>query len=107
MSNPSGISPVEFKVLIKQELSETERRAEASGLALPPELREREAMAGVRATLLAIGGNAYEDWKGLKPKPGDRVYTAKYSGIEVIGEDGGKYRLINDRDVLAIIGGAS
>lgn len=104
VTNPSGIAPVEFKCLIRQELSDTEKRAEASGLALPPELREREAMAGVRATLLAIGGNAFEDWKGQKPKPGDRIYTAKYSGIEVIGEDGGKYRLVNDKDCLAIIG---
>lgn len=108
MTNPSGIAPVEFKCLIKQDdVEDTDpdlKRAKAAGLVLAQEFKSREQMAGVRATLLAIGGNAFEDWKGQKPKPGDRIYTAKYSGIEVIGEDGGKYRLINDKDCLAVIG---
>jgi co-chaperonin GroES (HSP10) len=108
--NPAGIFPVEFKCLIKQEAVEDSdpelARAKRSGIVLPEEFKSREQMGGVRATLLAVGGNAFEDWKGEKPKPGDRVYTARYSGIEVVGNDGGKYRLVNDKDCLAVIGGA-
>lgn len=106
-SNP-GIGPLEFKCLIKQDdIEDTDpdlKRAKAAGILLAQETKSREQMAGVRATLLAAGGNAFEDWNGLKPKPGDRIYTAKYSGIEVVGEDGGKYRLVNDKDILAVIG---
>lgn len=109
-ANPSGIAPVEFKCLIKQDAVEdtdpTLKRAKASGLALPEEFKSREQMAGVRGVLIAAGGNAFEDWKPPLPKPGDRIYTAKYAGIEVEGEDGQKYRLTNDKDILAVIGGA-
>lgn len=107
-TNPSGINPFEFKVLIKQEAVEESdpelKRARAAGLALPEEFRQREQMGGVRAVLMAAGGNAFEDWKPPVPKAGDRIYTAKYAGIEVVGNDGEKYRLINDKDVLAVIG---
>jgi chaperonin GroES len=107
-SNPSGISPVEFKAIIKQDdVEDTDpdlKRAKAAGIVLAQATKDREQMAGVRATLIAVGGNAFEDWKGLRPKPGDRVYTAKYSGVEVEGEDGQKYRLVNDKDLLGIIG---
>lgn len=101
--NWSKVQPCEYKCLIQQEQSETEKRAAASGLALPPELRDREALAGVEAVLLAVGGNAFEDWKGCIPKPGDRVYTAKYAGFEVVGRDGQKYRMCNDKEIVAVI----
>lgn len=101
--NPSKIQPVEFKVLLQMEQSDTEKRAEKSGIALPPELRDRENLGGQRGVLIAIGGNAFEDWKGEAPKPGDRVYTARYPGFEVTGEDGVKYRLANDKDLVAVI----
>lgn len=109
-ANKSGIAPCEYKCLIKQDAVEdtdpTLKSAKAAGLALPEEFKSREQMGGVRGRLIAIGGNAFQDWKPPLPKPGDRIYTAKYAGIEVEGEDGQKYRIINDKDITGIIGRA-
>lgn len=108
-SNNSGIRTLEYKALIRQDRVEetdpTLRRASAAGLALPEEFKSREQMGGVRATLVGVGGNCFEGWKDQPlPQPGDKIYTARYAGIEVEGNDGQKYRLINDKDILAIIG---
>lgn len=97
--NKSGIQPVEYKVLIKPEVVE-ERTA--GGLYLPDQSKDKEKMAQVKGVLVAIGGNAFEDWSG-SPKIGDTVYFAKYAGYVVKGEDGEEYRLANDKDIAAII----
>lgn len=107
MSNPSKIVPCEYKVLLKMEdVTDSDpelARMKRAGLALPPELHAKEQLGGQRGVLIAIGGNAFEDWKGKAPRAGDRVYTARYPGFEVTGEDGGKYRIVNDKDICAVI----
>lgn len=107
MTNPSKIAPCEYKVLLRMEDVEDSdpelARFKKAGLALPPELKQREQLGGQRGVLIALGGNAFEDWKGEAPKAGDRVYTARYPGFEVTGEDGCKYRIANDKDICAVI----
>jgi len=100
MENKSGLSPVEYKILIKPE--EVERKTE-SGIILTDKVTDREKMAQVRGTLIAIGGNAFEDWQEPIPKVGDSVSYAKYAGLIVEGVDGTEYRLANDKDITAIV----
>lgn len=98
--NQSGIQPVEYKVLV---LPDTVEEKTESGLLIKPEIaREKEALAQVKAVLVAMGGNAFEDWADA-PKPGHRVYVAKYAGFPVDGADGRQYQLVNDKDIAAII----
>jgi co-chaperonin GroES (HSP10) len=105
--NTSGISPVEYKILIlpeqAEETDETLKRAKAAGLLLVDKTTEREKMAQVKGRLVAVGGNAFEDWAGQVPQPGDVVYFAKYAGYVVKGDDGQEYRLANDKDVSAVL----
>lgn len=98
--NPSGIRPVEFKILIEPEEIE---EVSQGGIVLPGKTTEREAMAQVKGKLVAFGGNAFEDWEGRVPEVGDTVYFAKYAGYVVKGADGKEMRLCNDKDVAAII----
>lgn len=101
-----GIAPVEFKVLVKPSAVEVDpalARAKAAGIQLPQDVLERELMAQIVAELLAVGGNAFEDWKPPIPKVGDTVLIAKYSGISVKGADGEEYRMLNDKDISGII----
>lgn len=101
-----GVQPVEFKVLVKPSAVEVDpalARAKAAGIQLPAEVLERELMAQIVATLLAVGGNAFEDWKPPIPKVGDTVLIAKYSGISVKGSDGEEYRMLHDKDISGII----
>lgn len=98
--NASGLNPVEYKILIEPE--EVEQKS-AGGIVLAMATTEKEKMAQVRGKLIAIGGNAFEDWAGNIPKPGDAVYFAKYAGYVIKGKDGKEYRLANDKDVSAIV----
>jgi co-chaperonin GroES (HSP10) len=106
-ANTSGISPVEYKILIlpeqAEETDETLKRAKAAGLVLVDKTTEREKMAQVKGRLVAVGGNAFEDWAGQVPQIGDVVYFAKYAGFVIKGDDGQEFRLCNDKDVSAIV----
>lgn len=98
--NASGLQPVEYKILIEpEEVEETSK----GGIVLAVSTTEKEKMAQVRGRLIAVGGNAFEDWAEPVPKVGDSVYYAKYAGIVVKGKDGREMRLANDKDVTAIV----
>lgn len=100
MSNQSGIDPVEYKVLV---LPDPVEEVSKGGIVLSVEsVKERERMAQVKGTLVAVGGNAFEDWNS-KPEPGNRVMIAKYAGVVAPGADGKEYRLCNDKDICAVI----
>jgi len=105
--NPSGIQPVEFKCLIKpyaiEETDAALKSARDAGILLPPVESDREQMAQCIALLVAVGGNAFEDWQDPKPKPGDRINVAKYAGVEALGADGRGYRIVSDKDISAVL----
>jgi len=102
-----GIVPLEFKVLVRPEDAGVDpllARAKAAGLKLPEDVLAREFMAQIVAEFVAAGGNAFEDWKDARlPQPGDKVLMAKYAGITVRGADGVEYRMLNDKDISALI----
>ena len=105
--NPSGIQPVEYKCLVKpyqiEDTDEVLKSAKDAGIILHTEQAEREQMTQCIALLVAVGGNAFEDWKGEVPKPGDRVLMAKYCGVRSDGVDGFVYRTISDKDIAAVL----
>lgn len=101
--NTSGIYPVEYKILIAAKTVEEKTKG---GIFLPDDTKEREQFAQMEGTLVACSPLAftYDDWKDANPpKPGDRVLFAKYSGAKVTGKDGKEYRLVNDKDVAAVL----
>lgn len=106
------IRPLEYRVLVQPDrIEETDpalKRARESipGFEMADQTSEREQMAQVHATVKAIGGNAFEDWNDERlPKVGDRVLIAKYAGVVVPGteEDDQPLRIVNDKDLCAII----
>jgi len=98
--NLSGIRPVEYKVLVL--IDETEKVTKG-GIILTHDHKERADMAQVKGTLIAVGGNAFQDWQGEVPKPGDRVMIAKYAGLVAEGNEGRMYRLASDKDIAAVL----
>lgn len=102
--NPSGIQPTEFKVLILP----TEVSGMIGNIHIPDEHKAREQFAQQSGTIIALAPLAftYDEWKGVedqKPKPGDKVLFAKFAGFEHKGKDGKKYRVVNDKDVSAVL----
>ena len=100
MGNPSGLQPCEFKILIDPEEVD---QVSAGGIVLATTTTDKEKMAQVRGKLIAVGGNAFEDWEEPIPRVGDHVWYAKYCGYVVKGKDGREYRLANDKDLAAIV----
>jgi len=100
--NKSGLTPVEFKVIVRLDKVE---EITSGGIFIPMTLRDKQQMMQVEATLISAGGNAFEDWAGATPVIGDRVYVAKAAGYQIVGMDGEKYQLMNDKDIAAVIGG--
>jgi len=70
---------------------------------LASETVERDELAQTRGTVLSIADSAWND----EPKPrcavNDRILFRQYAGtmLDVEGDD--KYRIINDKDVYAVL----
>jgi chaperonin GroES len=79
------------------------------GIILPDETKERDQFAQMQGVLVAVSPLAFtyadeKEWGlGSKPKPGDKVMFAKYAGAAVKGRDGADYRIINDKDISAVL----
>ncbi len=107
-ANPSGISPVEFKVLIDPvKVEETTK----GGIILPDNTKESEKFAQIKGRIVACSPLAFtyaskEEWAAAgaeKPKPGDVVSHAKYAGVRLKGKDGKEYLIVNDKDICAVL----
>lgn len=106
MKNDSRIFPTEYKVLISPIVVDEKTKG---GIIIPDEHKDREQFAQMQGTLIAVSPLAFtyagdESWgKSSKPKPGDKVLFAKFAGAVVKGMDGKDYRIVNDKDIAAVL----
>ena len=102
--NASGIIPTEFKVLV---LPDVVAKVTPGGVHIPETKRSQDQHAATTGILVAMSPVAftYEHWpEGSRvPQLGDHVVFGKYLGSEIEGKDKQSYRLINDKDILAIL----
>ncbi len=103
MSNESGLSPVEFNVVVRMDPVEEVTKG---GIILTQQKTDRDKLAADEGTLVAVSPLAfsYADWPegSVVPKVGDRVLMAQFDGR--IWERGGvTYRLIKDKSVIAVL----
>lgn len=99
-----GIAPVEYNVLIAPE--EVEEKT-SGGIILVANTKEQEQTASMRGRLLAASPLAfnYDEWPAdaRKPQVGDVVLFAKYGGVLIKGADDREYRVLKDRDIMAVL----
>ena len=102
-----GIDPIEYKVLILPKKAEAKTKG---GIVLPDEVLDRDQHAAVEGEIIKVSPFAfsYEEWpkSAAKPQAGDTAIFARFSGATVKGNDGVEYRLMNDKDVMAVRRGA-
>lgn len=100
--NKSGIVPAGHRILVKPDPVE---EVSSGGIVLSTkETREREQMAQVDGTLVAVGATAWKDQPdGAWAKVGDRVSIGKYAGLLRKGKDGEEYRIVNDLDLVCVL----
>jgi len=101
----SKFKPVEFKVLIKPEPVDEVTKG---GLIIPETSRERAQIKQDVGTVIAVGGNAFEDWKDPIPKVGDKVLMSRHAGyyyFDRTDDRNEEYRVVNDKDITMILEG--
>lgn len=101
--NPTGMHPVEYKCLVR--LDPVDEFVGASKTIIAPDIdRDRRQQAETFATLVEIGGRAFEDFGEGAPKLGDRVLVEAYAGAPPKkGDFENLYRFCNDKDIIAVI----
>ncbi len=100
MTNESGIIPVEYRCVVR--LDPVEKQS-AGGIIMPDTNVDRSQMAATHGELVAVGGNAFQDWKEPIPKVGDRVVINKYQGQFRAADPDDLYRIVHDKDILGVV----
>ena len=101
MVNESGIVPLGHRVLVLP--YEIEEKSAGGVIVTIAVNKEREEMAQVRGVVVSVGPNCWEEYPKAWATPGDHVMFGKYAGAIMPGNDGKKYRLVNDLDLVALI----
>jgi len=98
-----GIECIEYKVLV--EPIKVEEKT-PGGIIKPGIVLEKDQHAAMEGVIRGLSPFAfsYEEWpqNARKPRVGDRVVFARYSGITQKGNDGVEYRIMNDKDIVAV-----
>ncbi len=98
--NLSGVQPLEYKVLVRPKRAEERTKG---GIHLPEIVVEKDQHASMEGDVVAVSPLAFSyETDAPKASPGDVVIFARYSGINVKGNDGADYRLMNDKDIVAV-----
>jgi co-chaperonin GroES (HSP10) len=103
--NTSGIEPIEFKVVVEP-IKDTGEIVFKSGhkLLKPDDIRDRDDHAACEGVLVAVSPTAFTyETDAPRPAVGSRVLFAKYSGMSRTGKDGREYRIMNDKDIAAVL----
>lgn len=102
--NPSGIYSNTHRVLVKPD----EQVTKVGSIELPVEVIDRLEAGSYTGTIVSIGPTAFMEEKRLYGvdirrgiQTGMRVMFGRYAGLQCIGKDGKKYRLLNDEDITA------
>lgn len=97
------ITPILHRVLLKLDPVE---EVTSSGIVLPKEVTSKERKAIEIGTVVAIGDTAFKAFDGNEDtiKVGQRVVIARYSGKEIVDADEQEYVVVNDEDILVILG---
>jgi len=101
--NNSGLTPLEFFVVV--ELDRDEEKT-AGGIILLKQTQDADKLATQEGTLVAVSPHAFtyaDNWpEGSVPQIGQRVLFKRYAG-HLHDRDGKTYRLLNDKDLVAIV----
>lgn len=104
MRNTTGLIPCEFNVIVEQDKVEEKTKG---GILLPDNEIERNKHRQTLGTIRAVAPLAFNEdvWPGDLPKPqiGQRIAFALHTGTFVNAPDGTEYRIIKDKDVVALI----
>lgn len=95
-----GIKCLEYKVLVRPNEAKAKT---AGGLYLPDTVVEKDQHATTEGAVIDISPVAFSyEHNAPRPVVGSVVIFQRYAGLRVTGNDGVEYRLLNDKDVVAV-----
>ena len=100
--NASGLWPTGHRILVLPDKIEKESKG---GIIYSNETLDRERAQAIHGVVVKIGTTAWKEFADGKPWAvvGDRVVCQMRYGIELKGDDGETYALLNDEDILATL----
>lgn len=93
--------PTGFCAIVR--MTEQEEKTKG-GIFIPDALKDKNAVVEQIGHLEAISPAAFDFATfpdGSTPQVGDEVMIAKLAGVQFDGPDGGKFRAVQDRDIIA------
>ena len=104
-SKPSvkQITPIGAYLLVEKQRVE---EVTSGGIILTPKHRDQLQLGALKATIVALGHEAFLDFHKGTPMPskGDYVVTARYAGLDIDCVEG-VFSICKDEDVIAVIKG--
>ena len=99
-----GIKCLEYKVLIRPNTDDGTIKLKGGGVIYKPdETKERDEHATMEGVVIEISPAAFSfETNAPRPNVGDVVIFQRYAGLRLKGNDGVDYRLMNDKDVVAV-----
>jgi co-chaperonin GroES (HSP10) len=102
--NTSGLIPTEFCVVVEMDAAPDK----VGSILMPTVVADRDKLAADEGLLVAVSPLAftYDNWPegSRKPQVGDRVVFRKFAGLLRTNKENGKdFRLLNDKDIVAIV----
>jgi len=95
-----GIECMEYKVMVRPVEAQ---KVTKGGIILADETHERDQHATMEGEVVEISPLAFSyEENAPKPKLGDTVVFQRYAGLTIRGADGIDYRLMNDKDIVAM-----
>lgn len=75
------------------------------GIFIPDSAREKEKLTGVQGRIVSMSPACFDhgQFGDAVPGVGSVVQFAKLAGVMTTGADGREYRIIQDKDVMAIV----
>ena len=103
----SGCIPIGEKILILPYMAMEQTEG---GIHMPDAFKERMQLSAEMGIIVAIGDDAFtwnadrtRHFGGYKPKVGDHVHYERYAGAVVLGDDNREYRIIEDKQIGAVL----
>lgn len=102
-----GLIPVEYKIIV---LPDPVSEMAGEGIIVKAEsTKGNDERMQTRGTLVAVSEMAFTNddgqrWRCKLPKVGDKIEYAIYSGQFINGADEQRYAIMNDKDLVAIVG---
>jgi len=90
---------VGYRVLV---LPDEIRETTAGGIVITETIREEHGQAQCTGSLVAVGPDAWAEHRRPWAKLGDRVLFARHGGLVIDGQDGKKYRMLNDEQITGL-----